>query len=163
MDKFATPSMEALRQYLYQEARLLDEKRWDEWSALFVEDGKYWVPASRNQPDPLNHVSIMYEGDLLRAVRLKRYTHPNALSLQPEPHSIHQISNVMLDEFDPDSGICIVNSRLVMIEYRRDEQFVYGASVTHTLEPFDESWKIQQKKVELVNCDGALDSIQIYF
>ena len=66
MDKFATPSMEALRQYLYQEARLLDEKRWDEWSALFVEDGKYWVPASRNQPDPLNHVSGIIEGGSTR-------------------------------------------------------------------------------------------------
>jgi len=26
------------------EARLLDERRHDEWLALFTEDGRYWVP-----------------------------------------------------------------------------------------------------------------------
>ena len=48
-----------IEQFLYLEARLMDEKRWDEWQALFPEEGEYWVPATRGQPDPLNHVSIM--------------------------------------------------------------------------------------------------------
>lgn len=32
---------EAIR-FVLQEARLLDEKRWDEWLELFAEDGVYW-------------------------------------------------------------------------------------------------------------------------
>ncbi|MBT8078192.1 MAG: nuclear transport factor 2 family protein [Gammaproteobacteria bacterium] len=157
------PDVRILERFLFHEARLLDEKRWDEWEALFVEDGEYWVPASRNQPDPHTHVSIMYEKSLLRAVRLKRYRHPNAMSLQPEPHSVHCISNVMLDSFDDDSGVCITNARFVMLEYRRNNTNIHGGAVTHTLEPHGESYLIRRKKIELVNCDGELDNIQLYF
>ena len=152
--------LKRLEQFLYLEARLLDEKRWDEWQALFVEDGEYWVPATRGQPDPLNHVSIVYEKSLLRAVRLRRYRHPNAMSLQPEPHSVHLVSNVMLDEKADD--LVKVNSRFIMLEYRRDKTQVYGGAYTHLLEPLDDSYRIRMKKVELVNCDGVLDNIQLY-
>ncbi len=31
-------------QFLYHEARLLDERRWEEWAGLFTEDGIYWAP-----------------------------------------------------------------------------------------------------------------------
>jgi 3-phenylpropionate/cinnamic acid dioxygenase small subunit len=156
------PDLSKLEQFLYLEARLLDEKRWDEWEALFIEDGEYWIPATHGQPDPLNHVSIMYEKSLLRAVRLKRYRHPNAMSLQPVPQSVHTVSNIMLDSFDEASGVCVVNSRFVVLEHRRDTAQTYGGSYFHTLEPHDDSYRIRLKKVELINCDGILNSIQIY-
>lgn len=157
------PSLQELERFLYFEARLLDEKRWEEWGALFTEDGEYWVPATRGQPDPQHHVSLMYETALLRSVRLKRYRHPNAMSLQPEPHSVHLVSNVMLDSFDEAGGECVVNSRFVMLEYRRNEQRTYGGATTHVLQPDGESFRIRMKKVELANCDAALSSIHIYF
>ena len=37
--------------FLVHEARLLDEKRYDEWNALFTDDAHYWVPLARDQPD----------------------------------------------------------------------------------------------------------------
>lgn len=159
----SVPSHFEVEQFLYREARLLDEKRWAEWQALYVEDGEYWVPASHDQPDPLNHVSIMYEKSLLRAVRLKRYDHPNAMSLQPVPRTVHTISNVMLDSYDPQSGQAIVNSRFTMLEFRRDTQNTYGGALTHTLVADGDSFLIQQKKVELINCEGILSNIQVYF
>lgn len=157
------PDLRAIEQFLFLEARLMDEKRWDEWQALFVEDGEYWVPASRGQPDPLNHVSIMYEKSLLRAIRVKRYSHPNAQSLQPMPYSVHTVSNVMLDSYDKDAGVLVVNSRFIMLEYRRDKIYTYGGAYSHKLVRDAGSFKIKMKKVDLVNCDSVLDSIQIYF
>lgn len=159
----ARPELEVLEQFLFREARYIDEKRWDEWAALFAEDGIYWVPATPGQPDPLNHVSLIYEDKLLREVRIRRYSHPNAPSLQPAPRSVHVVSNVMLDHFDKETGEVRVNSRFVMFEYRRDVQTVYGGAYTHILVPADDSFRIKQKKVDLVNCDAALENIQIYF
>ncbi len=156
------PKLRVLEQFLFREARLLDEQRWDEWAALFTEDGTYWVPATHGQPDPLHHVSLMYEDALLRAIRIKRYSHPNAPSLQPPPRSVHVISNVMLDSHDPETGACTVNSRLVMVEYRRDSQAIYAGACTHELVRDGDSFKIRHKKVELVNCEGALENIQLY-
>ena len=158
----SAPSLESVTQFVYREARMIDEKRWDEWSDLFAEDGMYWMPATPGQPDPESHVSLMYEDALLRAIRIRRYSHPNALSLLPHPRSIHLVSNVMLDKFDEGASTCQVNSRQIMVEYRRDEQQVLAAAVTHHLERVDDDYKIKLKKVELVNCDGALESIQIY-
>lgn len=153
-------TLRAVERFLFLEARLLDEKRWEEWNALFVEDGEYWIPATRGQPDPLNHVSIMYEKSLLRAVRLKRYKHPNAMSLQPMPQSVHLISNIMLDSDDGDT--VIANSRFIVQEHRRDITRTYGGVYIHTLQRADSSFLIRMKKVELVDCDGALSSMQIY-
>lgn len=158
------PTLQSIEQFLFHEARCLDEQRWTDWESLFVEDGEYWVPATQGQPDPLQHMSIMYEKSLLRAVRLKRYSHPNAMSLQPQPRTAHIISNVMLDKFDKKENIALSNARFLMLEFRRDTQNVYGGSVSHRLRCTDEGgFLIEQKKVELINCEGVLSSIQVYF
>ena len=52
------PDIKSIEQFLYHEARLLDEQRWEEWNALYPEDAEYWVPATPGQPDPHNHVSL---------------------------------------------------------------------------------------------------------
>lgn len=156
------PDLRVIERFLYHEARLLDERRWDEWEALWTPEGEYWMPASENQPDPLNHVSLVYERSLLRKVRLKRYAHPNAFSLVPAPRTMHMVSNVMLDGVDAASGECVVTSRFIVLQYRRDKQDVYGGCCTHRLVPHGDSFRMALKKVEIVNCDAALENILVY-
>ena len=38
-----------VEQFLYYQADVLDERRWDEWLGLFTDDGYYWMPASSEQ------------------------------------------------------------------------------------------------------------------
>jgi 3-phenylpropionate/cinnamic acid dioxygenase small subunit len=49
---------------LYRQGRLLDERRWQDWLALFTEDCQYWVPAwvseQRQTEDPDREVSLIY-------------------------------------------------------------------------------------------------------
>ncbi len=156
------PDLRTVEQFLYHEARLLDEKRWQEWDDLFTEDGTYWVPASIDQPDPIRHVSLVYENRLLRTVRIERYANDNAHSLQPMPQSSHLVSNVVIESFDETTGECIVSSRFVVFEYRRDVQTVFGGEYVHTLVTDGCTFKIKQKRVNLVNCEGALENINIY-
>ena len=42
---------EQLVQFVYDESRLVDEKRLDEWYELFTDDAFYWMPLTRDQPD----------------------------------------------------------------------------------------------------------------
>jgi 3-phenylpropionate/cinnamic acid dioxygenase small subunit len=151
------------QQFLFQEARLLDEQKFDEWSELFVEDGEYWVPVSPNQPDPRNYISLMYETDLLRAVRIRRYSHPNAFSLQPRPRSSHIVSNVLLDSENDSENEYVVHSKFVMSHYRNLVQDIYTGTYTHDLRLEGGKCKIVRKKVDLVNCDAALGNIMLYF
>ncbi len=64
--------MTDIARFLYHEARLLDEKRWEEWLALFTEDGRYWVPLARGQTDAEMHTSLAYEDMLLLRLRVER-------------------------------------------------------------------------------------------
>ncbi|MBT6861508.1 MAG: SnoaL-like domain-containing protein, partial [Rhodospirillaceae bacterium] len=40
-------------QFLYGEVLLLDERRWDEWLALYAEDAVFWVPSYTMQGEPV--------------------------------------------------------------------------------------------------------------
>ena len=156
------PDLRSLEQFLYHEARLLDEQRWEEWNALYLEDAEYWVPAAPDQEDPHNHVSLIYETGLLRAVRIKRYRHPNAFSLQPAPRSVHLVTNVILDGFDESAAECRVNSRFVMLQYRREKQDVFAGVYHHRLRIEENGFRIAAKRVDLLNCDAPLENILIY-
>jgi benzoate/toluate 1,2-dioxygenase beta subunit len=150
-------------QFLFHEARLLDEQNWEEWEALFTDDGVYWAPATPGQPDPVNHVSLIYEDRLLRKVRIARFASPAAYSLQPFPRTVHQLSNIMIDRHDPSSGEVSVTSRFLMIEYRRGAQHYFGGAYIHDLAESDGAFKIRRKKADLVNCEGPLVSSSVYF
>ena len=56
--------------FVVHEARLLDAKRYDEWNALFADDGIYWVPLVPDQADGVQHTSHLYEDKLLRELRI---------------------------------------------------------------------------------------------
>ncbi len=152
-----------IQQFVYQEVRLLDEQRWGEWEVLFAEGGTYWAPAAHDQPDPVQHVSLMFEDALLRKVRQQRFKHPNAFSLQPFPRTSHLVSNVMIDEVDEAAGTLVVSARFLMHEYRLEAPTVFAGAYRYQLQQSADSWLIDQKKATLVNCEGALPSSAIYF
>ena len=73
----ATPiTRQDLIDFVVQESRLLDAKRYEEWNALFTDDAFYWVPAVPEQEDGINHCSHMYEDKLLRELRIERLKSP---------------------------------------------------------------------------------------
>ncbi len=53
----------AIERFLYHEARLMDNHRYDDWHALWAEDGPvtYWVPCNDDDLDPKVNVSIIYD------------------------------------------------------------------------------------------------------
>jgi hypothetical protein len=72
-----------------REARLLDDRRYAEWNALFTDDAIYWVPLVPGQPEGLDHTSHLYEDKLLRELRIERLKSPRAFSQQPPTRSLH--------------------------------------------------------------------------
>ena len=56
--------------FVYHEARLIDEKRFDEWYELFTDDALYWMPLTRDQPVGEAHTSLFYEDKLLLKAEL---------------------------------------------------------------------------------------------
>ena len=75
--------MDVVVRFVLREARLLDEKRFDEWYELFTEDAYYWVPLAAAQTDPLAHNSLAYEDKLLLKLRIERLKLPTAYAQKP--------------------------------------------------------------------------------
>ena len=145
-------------QFVIREARLLDEKRFDEWYELFAEDGHYWVPASPSQPDPLNHNSLAYEDRLLLKLRIERLKQPTAYSQKPASRCHHLLQ---MPEIEKSArGEHLVRTNFIYTETRGDESQRYAAVAWHTL--VGDPLKIRLKRVDILNCDAALPSIQLF-
>ena len=150
-----------IEEFLYHEAHLLDTQRLEEWLALFTEDATYWLPLERDQKDPVETSSIVYDDRTLLELRVKQARHPRAHARLPLARTVHQVSNVASREVE--NGEFEVHSTLVLVEFRSDKQRVWGALVNHRLRRTGESYHIAHKRVDLVNSEGELDGIAILF
>jgi benzoate/toluate 1,2-dioxygenase beta subunit len=56
-----------------------------------------------------------------------------------------------------------VRSKFIMIEYRREQQRLFGGTALHRLMLSAGRIVIAWKRVDLVNCDAPLDGITIPF
>jgi len=150
-----------IEEFLYHEAHLLDTQRLEEWLALFTEDATYWLPLERDQKDPIETSSIVYDDRTLLELRVKQARHPRAHARLPLARTVHQVSNVASREVE--NGEFEVHSILVLVEFRSEKQRVWGALVNHRLRRTGESYHIARKRVDLVNSEGELDGIAILF
>jgi 3-phenylpropionate/cinnamic acid dioxygenase small subunit len=151
----------SVEQFLYYEALLLDTQQFEAWLELFTDDATYWVPLERNQEDPLETSSIIHDDRTLLELRVKQARHPRAHARQPLARTVHQVGNVMVSE--QQAGDITVNSTLQLVEFRNEEQRLYGALVQHRLRRANGGFKIAHKRVDLVNSEGELDGIAVLF
>ncbi|MCB5364710.1 aromatic-ring-hydroxylating dioxygenase subunit beta [Pusillimonas sp. CC-YST705] len=154
-------TVQGIQQFLFHEARLLDERRLDEWLALWTPDGRYWVPRIHGQENPFEHVSLFWEDALLREVRVRRLMHPRNWSQQPVTRGNRLIGNISIEGADA-AGHIIVRSCLHLVETRLDTRY-FGASVFHKLAATEQGgWAIQLKRVNLTNCEGVLGMLDMH-
>ena len=152
-----------IEEFLYREARLLDERRFEEWMNLFAEDGYYWVPAAPDQKDPYDGVSIFFDDREVMKTRLERLDHPRIHSQTPASRTMHAVSNIEIDpEFGGENEI-LVRSGLTMMEFRLDKQTVYGGRCRHLLRIAGDGFEIAWKRVDLINCDGVFETLSVPF
>lgn len=152
----------AVAQYLYREAELLDGRRWEEWDALFTEEGMYWVPLQHGQVDAINHASIFYENAIMRDVRRRRLEESHAWSQQPITRTARIVGNIQVVE--QTGEVLRVRSTFHMTEWRKGREHRYLAGhYTHDLVGSGpDDWRIALKRVDLINCDGIQDCYEVF-
>ena len=158
----SAPTCDEIVDFVYREARLLDERRFDEWYELFTDDAYYWIPSTPGQADGLNHVSLMYEDKLLLKLRVERLKNPKSYSQHPESRPHHVLQRPEIESADAAAHRWVTRTPFVYLETRGDDQQVYGGVALHTLVLVDGRLRIRQKRIDLVNCDAALPSVQMF-
>ncbi|QRM57852.1 benzoate 1,2-dioxygenase small subunit [Sinorhizobium sp. BG8] len=157
-------SYEAICAFFYKEARLLDDREWDEWLTCYASDVTYWMPAwdddDQLTEDPQSQISLIYypsrDGLEDRVFRIK--TERSGASM-PEPRTSHNVSNVEVlerrgEEVDVRYNFHTLNHRYKITDHFFGTMFV-------TLRTSGEKLVISSKKIVLKN-DYIRQVIDVY-
>jgi len=159
-----TITYEAVRDFLYREARYLDDKQWDEWLELYAVDASFWMPSWDDNDelteDPQREISLIWYGNRTgledRVFRIK--TERSSASV-PDTRTSHNISNIeLLEQAD---GLCKVRFNWHTLSFRYKTVDSYFGSSFYTLDVRGESPQILAKKVILKN-DYVRQVIDVY-
>jgi 3-phenylpropionate/cinnamic acid dioxygenase small subunit len=157
----ASLDVELLReveQFLFHEARLADELRYDEWEALWTDDAVYWVPANADDIDPMRQMSIIFDNRSRIATRIKQLHTGKRHSQNPPSRLRRLVSNVeLLGEEDDD---VLVGANFLVYESReRGVTLWAGRSEYRLRRTDDDGWRMARKKVMLVDNDRPLNTL----
>lgn len=150
-----------LARLVYQEARLIDQGRFEEWYGLYADDGLYWMPLTPGQQDGADEPALMYEDKMLLRLRLDRMKDPRAHSLHPAVRCLHVLQAPEVTGRDAATGRYTLSTPFIYVETQGDAQHVLAATAEHVLSRTPQGLRIQTKKVLLLNCDAALPAIQL--
>jgi 3-phenylpropionate/cinnamic acid dioxygenase small subunit len=140
-------------EFLYREARLLDERRFDEWLALFTEDARYWIPQHEDD-DPGVKTPILYDDYPTLKTRIWRLRNPNAHAQSPASRTRHYITNVEVEANG--SGEATIYSNVIIYEARTGAHRSCAGWCEHKLRWDEAGWRIAQKKICLINADEPI-------
>ncbi|PPT77474.1 benzoate 1,2-dioxygenase small subunit [Xanthomonas arboricola] len=155
---------ESIRAFLYREARLLDDREWDRWLAMYAEDVTYWMPAWDDDDalteDPQSQISLIYYPDRSGLEdRMFRIKTERSGASTPEPRTSHAVLNVeVLDERE-DAVDVRYNFHTLCHRYKATDQF-FGTMFV-SLRKAGEGWLIARKKIVLKN-DYIRQVIDVY-
>ena len=149
-------------EFLYHEARLLDERRFEEWLELFAEDAYVWVPAYRDQVYTGREISLVRDDMEILKFRISRLRNTATHSQNPAAQASRLISNVIIEE-DGEGGEITTRSAFIMLEYRLGTQRVFGGHYRHRLRPTEGGWRIAFKETHLINADAVHQNLGLPF
>jgi 3-phenylpropionate/cinnamic acid dioxygenase small subunit len=156
------PSRETLIDFVYDEARMIDEGRFEEWLALWAADSHYWMPLDPNDHDPKLVTALMYEDAFLRKLRVERLQGARTYSQKPRSRCHHVLQRPFVDVVDHEAGHFVTSTPFHYVETRLDDQFLLAATARHELMLEDGALRIKLKRVDLLNPDAAFGNIQLF-
>ena len=148
-------------EFLYQEARLLDDGRFDEWLDLFVADAHYWVPCG-NGADPDLATHLIYDDRTQLEDRVWQLQHPRRHSQSPPSLTVHLISNVEVGDAsgpEPRVWASFVLSEVRRVQGGTGHQGTFAGRSEHLLRREDGQWRIALKKIWLVNRELPINNL----
>jgi ethylbenzene dioxygenase beta subunit len=93
-----------IEQFLYREARLLDEERYEDWLGLMAEDIHYWMPGiqARYRADKAEKISLSrmayFDDDLdYLKKRVERALQTTAWAEDPPTRHFHMVGNIEVE------------------------------------------------------------------
>jgi 3-phenylpropionate/cinnamic acid dioxygenase small subunit len=157
-----------VEQFLFKEARLLDERRFHEWLALFTDDLRYWMigrsnrypqsskaiaaldPGRRNDEEEENLLAVLDESKQTLAARVARLETGMAWAEDPPSRTRHLIANIEVDPQDADaSGLAVYSNFIVYRSRSETEQDFYVGARRDLMRRVAGDLKIASRRITL--------------
>ena len=172
-----------VEQFLYREARLLDERRFHEWLELFTDDVHYWMAGRRNRYpktskaiailDPDRYVdedlteddelAILDENKQTLSARVARLDTGMAWAEDPPSRTRHLLTNIEVEPGDAASEIEVYSNFIVYRSRSETEQDFYVGARRDVLRLCDGTWKIARRKLILDQNVLLAKNVSIFF
>ena len=148
----AEPSYADICAFLYREARLLDDREFDEWLNCYSEAAEYWMPAWTDDDalttDPQSEISLIYYQNRRGLEdRVFRLNTERSSASTPEPRTAHFIGNVEVLERRKGQVDLRYNWNTLAHRYQQTQQF-FGTTFV-TIDTSGGAPKILKKKIAL--------------
>ena len=157
-------SYEEICAFLYREARLLDDRQFEEWLSCYTEGCEYWMPAWTDDDalstNPQTEISLIYyanRGGL--EDRVYRINTERSSASMPEPRTCHNLANIEIVESREGEIDVRYNWHTLSHRMKKTQSF-FGATFL-TLDVSEGAPRIAKKKVVLKD-DYIHQVIDIY-
>lgn len=148
--------MLAIHTLIQRENKLLDAGELDDWLALYTRDATYWVPIDENA-DPLKESSVIYDDHLRLSMRVEQIMRQKRVSQSPGSQSMRMVSNIEVT--GQSATEAQAHFSLLVVEVRSGdwrqkglgETRLFPGHCTLSLRFEDNQWRIQSKKIVLLN------------
>ena len=151
-----------IEQFLYQEAELLDERRFEEWLDFLTEDIRYWMPMRRNVKfgeldreftREGHDINWFDEGKDTLVRRVNQILTGIHWAEEPLSRVCHSVSNIQILDATPSlSQPTEVSIKCRFLVYRNrveTETDILVGKREDTLRNVNGQWKIAQRKIIL--------------
>lgn len=172
-----------VEQFLFREARLLDERRFHEWLELFTDDVRYWMTGRSSRyprsskaitslgPDRHGETELTKEDDLAildetketLGGRVARLDTGMAWAEDPPSRTRHIIANIEVEPGDSASELKVYSNFMVYRNRSETEQDFYVGARQDVLRHVDGAWKIARRKLVLDQNVLLAKNVSIFF
>ena len=172
-----------VEQFLYREARLLDDRKFRDWLTLFTDDVRYWMASRTNRyPKSSKAISILdpdryVEDDVGRedelaildetketlSGRVARLDTGMAWAEDPPSRTRHMVSNIEVEAGDVESELRVYSNFIVYRSRAETEQDFYVGARRDVLRRVEGEWKIAHRKLILDQNVLLAKNVSIFF
>ena len=161
-----------IEEFLYTEAELLDDRKFDDWLDLVAEDIRYYMPIRRNvkfgewereNTSDKTDISWFDEGKPTLAGRVRQLNTGLHWAEEPQSRVCHIVSNVHIVAVDGDE--VRVNSRFVVYRNRLQDEtdFFVGKREDILRRDAETGWKIARRTILLDQNVLLSKNVTIFF
>ena len=141
-------------QFLFREARYADDHRYEDWEALWADDGIYWIPANGDDIDPERQMSIIYDNRSRIRLRVRQLMTGKRHTQEPQSRLRRIVGDIEVLKEDARELQVTCNTMIFESALRGD--VIWASRNEFVLRRDGDDFKIARKKVALVNNDKAI-------